>query len=249
MHFKVRPCLTLSAAILAATVSLGSRADTLHPNGFIAPSQTFELHRDSHAQSGIPVGGFTGTFGSPAEDLVFWCFDLDHTFSFGNNYNYTEVAMADATMEQRLSQLFDEAYASVTAPPTGYSLSDASTAFQLAVWNLEYDHDATVFAPGAPGNPSNHFWVTGGPSNHNAQTLAGLWLTNLNKFTGDGWTISQLLSTPTTREPTHHQDFITATYTPPQRDLPEPPAWTLALAALAGLVLTRQIKGERARGG
>jgi hypothetical protein len=241
MHFdlKARSCVTLVAAALAASVSFAARADTLHPNGFIfTPADTYQVHRDATAQN-VYVGGFEGSFGSPAEDIIFWCFDLDHTFSFGNNYDYTQQAIGDATLEHTLARLFDEAYAQVTD-------ADSSAAFQLAIWNIRYDSDTTV---SPPGSATNHFWATNpNPSSSTARNLANQWLANLNNYTGDGWDVTQLISTPD-RSGNHHQNFITATYTSLQRDLPEPPASALALVALAGLVFTRQFRGKRARGG
>jgi hypothetical protein len=241
MQSQARSYLALAAAAFAASVSLAASADMLHPNGFIfSPAQTFQVHRDATAQT-VNVGGFTGTFGSPAEDIIFWCFDLDHTFSFGNNYDYTEQAFANATVEHTLSQLFEEAYAHATTDG-----ATASAAFQLAVWNIAYDTDTSV---SPPGSSSNHFWATNpSPSGSTARELANSWLADLGNYSGDGWNVTQLISTPD-RSGNHHQNFITATYTPPQRDLPEPPALPLALAALAGLALTRQFRGNRARGG
>lgn len=244
MRLKARPYLALAAAILAASLSLPSRADTLHTTGFIfTPADTYTVHRDSTAQS-VYVGGFTGTF--DGDPLFFWCFDLDHFFSFNNNYDYTETPMASSTQRTQLAQLFDEAYQAATDPLHGAN-ADTSAAFQLAIWNIRYDHDSTVTPPGAPGNPTNHFWATNpGPSTSTARALADTWLQNLGNFSGAGWTIFNLDSTPD-RYGNHHQNFITASFT--SRDVPEPPALALALVALAGLVLTRRFKGERARGG
>lgn len=241
MSLKARLYTALLSCVLAGALSINARAGTLQPTGFIfAPADTFAVHRDAVNQN-VYVGGFTGAF--DLVDIVFWCFDLDNTFAFGNNYDYTEVPLSSPTLERQLARLFDEAYASATTDG-----ADASAAFQLAIWNLEYDNDATVSAPGFPGNPTNHFWATGGPTNHVARDLANTWLQNLDNYTGDGWTVTELLSTPD-RYGRHRQNFITATYQPPRQDVPEPSALPLALTALAGLVLMRSYKRERARGG
>lgn len=242
MSLRPRLYSALSSCLLAVALSSAVHADTLHTNNFIfSPANTYEVHRDAHAQN-VYVGGFTGTF--DLVDIVFWCFDLDHTFSFGQNYDYTEVPLADTTLETEFAQLFEEAYAHATTDG-----ANASAAFQIAVWNLEYDRDSTVSAPGFPTNPTNHFWVTNGAPSNAARDLANTWLANLDNYTGDGWTVTELLSTPEGLDQTHHQNFITGTYRPPQQDVPEPSMLLLALTALAGLIVTRSYKGERVRGG
>lgn len=241
MRLDGRSRFALAAAILTTTLSVGARAGTLQTIGFVSPpAETFEVHRNPPGiTQSVYVGGFTGAF--DLVDIVFWCFDLDNTFRFNQTYDYTVAPIADSTLERQLARLFDEAYSqAISGGP------DASAAFQLAIWNLEYDDDSTVSAPGFPTNSTNNFWVTGGPSNHVARDLANTWLTNLSNYSGDGWTVSELLSTPDSSG-RHRQNFITATYQPPQRDLPEPPV--LALVALAGVMLMRQFKGERVRGG
>ncbi|HEY1325940.1 MAG TPA: hypothetical protein VGI14_03315 [Casimicrobiaceae bacterium] len=239
MRFTARSRFAFVAAILAATLSVGTRADTLHTTNFVAtPADIYTVHRDSHAQT-VYVGGFIGVF--DLVDIVFWCYDLDHTFSFNQNYDYTETPMADATREGQLARLFDEAYAHAISDGP-----DASAAFQLAIWNIGYDTDVSV---SPPGSTTNHFWATApNPAGSTARDLANTWLQHLNDFTGDGWTVSQLVSTPD-QAGNHHQNFITATYRPPQRDLPEPSALALVLLAMAGCVLTLRFRGECARGG
>jgi hypothetical protein len=239
MSLKVRLYTALLSCVLASSLAFEARADTLHTTGFIfSPADTFEVHRDAVHQN-VYVGGFTGTF--DLVDVVFWCIDLDHTFSFNQNYDYTEVPLADAALETHLAQLYEEAYGHATTDG-----ADASAAFQLAVWNLRYDSDGSV---SAPGSATNHFWATAGHPTNAAIGLANTWLANLGSYTGDGWTITELMSTRN-RDGGHHQDFITGTYRPPQHDVPEPSMPALALTALAALLLVRTTyKGEQARGG
>src|SRR5690349_11621523 len=90
--------------VLAGTLAVGAaHATTLHTTGWMPvnanpqPPDTFTLHREapnpSHTQAGINTGGFAGTWNSAS--IFFWCFDLDHFFSFGQNYtDYVETTVA-----------------------------------------------------------------------------------------------------------------------------------------------------------
>jgi hypothetical protein len=202
----------LTAAALC--IAVPAHSTTLHTIGWLAPPpDSFTVYRGTTHQ-GVPAGGFTGTFGG--QPIVFWCYDLDHFFSFGNNYDYTAVPIVSL----RLSQLFAEAYGSVAGNPHN------SAAFQLAVWNILYDSDSTV--------SSGFFHATG---NATAINQANTWLGGL-KGNGGGWAITYLHSNARPES----QNFITATQT--SLKVPEPPTWALLLLTLA-LVAFVQTRGRK----
>lgn len=233
----IRLARPLAGFVLAVCLAASSIAfaDTLHTTGWLAPTppDNFQLHRTGHAAlTPGGVGGFTGTWnGNP---IFFWCFDLDQFFQFGHNYTeYTEETYAGPVLDD-LARLFDVAYFDVITNPN----RDNSAAFQLAVWNIEYDtdHDVHVgsfFADhGTPAPPAGH------PAD--ALNLATTWLSQLHDpgVSGAGWTITRLVS----RE---HQDFIIGTYEP-AKDVPEPATWALVLLAVAGVQQVRRT--QRIRG-
>jgi hypothetical protein len=201
----------LSAAFLLALAAAPVHADTLHTTTWIAPPpDVFTLHRDGKTdQPGIQVGGFKGTWNGV--DILFWCFDLDQNFNFRTDYgDYTASTYASPQLDD-IQRLFSIGFSQVFGAP------HASAAFQLALWNIEYDGDADV--------ASGSFRASGGSST--AVTLANDLLGGLHDpgVSGAGWTITRFTSL-------RHQDFIMGVHEP-SRDVPEPAAPALALVALA----------------
>jgi hypothetical protein len=199
------------ALFLAAAPAL---ADTLHTTGWMAPPpDNFTLHRDPNKDvRGGGVGGFTGTWNG--EEIYFWCYDLDQYFNFGQNYTDYTAAVYTGPDEGELQRLFAVAFDN-----TLFLDPHRSAAFQLAVWNIEYDSDNDV-AAGA-------FRAFNGTANTaGAVTLANSWLEEIRKpgTSGAGWTITRFSSD-------RHQDFIMGIHEP-SRLVPEPPALALVLLAL-----------------
>ena len=223
---------TLTVALIAATPSFAT--DTLHTTGWLAPTppDNFQLHRTGHAAlTPGGVGGFTGTWNGAS--IFFWCFDLDQYFNFGHNYTeYVEETYTGPQLDE-VARLFDVAYFDVIAAPN----RDNSAAFQVALWNIEYDTDADVRSGTFYADHGSPLPPTGHPGA--ALDLANTWLGDLHKpgVSGAGWTITRLVS----RE---HQDFIIGTYEP-SKDVPEPATWALLLLATAVMAGARKVKTIR----
>src|SRR5438105_1819836 len=198
------------AAALCATVP--ASANTLQTIGWVSPPpDTFTVHRGATSQN-VYTGGFTGVW-NLTESIFFWCFDLDHYFQLGHTYtnDYVVAAVSDP-LNTELRQLFEEAFSAADDSP------DNSAAFQLAIWNLLYDNDLTV--------SSGSFWANNGHAG--ALTQANAWLVGLSGYTGNGWSIRELLST--SQDP-RHQSFVVGDH-PPRQDVPEPSSLPLCMLAL-----------------
>jgi hypothetical protein len=220
---------SLAGCAIAASlaVSAPASATPLINTGWLAGAtgESYTIHWSGGTPAVNPAatGGFTGTFGGTP--IVYWCFDLLHTFSIGSNLDYTATQIIGALPTQ-LSTLFNVASAN-----GGYSDLDHSAAFQLAIWNLEYDGDTSL--------SSGSFYVTGGA---NAINIANAWLALLTNplYANPANTVTELDSTSHPQ----HQNFITFSNVPSQccRVVPEPPMLPLVItvAGLAALVQTRR---------
>ena len=222
---SVASCAIAGALALSAPAS-GTTLNNMHwlvpPGG---ESYTISWAGHTPVVNPAATGGFTGSFGG--NPIVFWCFDLLHTFSLGGSYNYSAIQMG-GNLATQLSELYNVANAN-----GGYGTLDGSAAFQLAIWNLEYDSDLLVNA----GN----FSVSGGA---NAINLANAWLAQLS---------NPLYATPVnnvynlnSNERPQTQNFITFSNVPSQL-VPEPPMLPLVVT-VAGLAVLVQIR-RRARVG
>jgi hypothetical protein len=216
---SIAACAVTAAFALAAPASATPLTNT---TWLVGSGEGFTVHRGATAQS-LSAGGFQGDFG--LNHIEFWCFDLDHTFSLGTPYDYIATSFTGA-LATRVAQLFEAG---------GDRATDAnhSAGFQLALWNIEYDSDLTVY-----GNTG--FYVTGTSA---AGDIANAYLADLANHTGSSVTLSRLTST--SRDP--HQGFITPNSVPLL--VPEPPAMPLVLTALAVLGLVETRRRMRARGG
>ena len=221
----------LKQAILGATVAtvLGAAslasADSLATKKWVAPPpQTFGLIGVNHM---VPTGGFEGTWNS--EDITFWCIELTQYFSLGTTYtnNYSPSAPSDEVFTL-LGQLFHEAYGSAKSD------SMHSAAFQLAIWEIVYDHANLNLGGGA-------FYVTNSNGHGDTVDLANDWLAHLGDYT-DNYTLIRLHSQS-------NQDFVT--YGTPvlrQNFVPEPAPFTLLGAAMLAMwiaVRRRRIQPTR----
>lgn len=227
---------TLASCAVAGVLSFAAptQATTLHTTGWLQPPEQFTIHWVGHtpAVAAPQTGGFTGNFGDPqpGTPIVFWCFDLLHTFSLGSTYQYNAVALSGGIANE-LSALLN-----VANNDGGFGAnSDHSAAFQLAIWNLEYDSDLTL----SGGN----FSVTG---NSTAIALANTWLSHI----GDAqYQNPTNLVIELTNE--SHQNFITFNNVPHEccRNVPEPPIVPLVLTALGAVALVESRRRMRVRGG
>jgi len=230
MRLASRLQRSLAGCAVAALLgfSASAAATPLHNTGWLAGSPGPSYHIDAAPVTpifpSVSTGGFTGTFG--LAPIVYWCFDLTHSFSLMSTNDYVASLLGSGTTATRLSELFNVASAN-----GGFTSLTNSAAFQLAIWNIEYDSDALV--------ESGTFAVSGGSA---AINLADSWL--------------GLLSNPTYANPTNavirldstdnpqHQNFITFSTIPNccGRTVPEPPMLPLVLtvAGLAVLVQTRR---------
>jgi hypothetical protein len=136
--------------------ALGAQAATMQLNNWTWGNGN-AVNATAPAYSGS-AGGFTGTLSgaSPATlDGVIntYCVELTESFSFGTAYsNYTVLdassyfsAAKVATLGKLISYVYDSNLFGSTA--AGYK-DDLSTALQLAIWNVVYDTDITLNAPG-----------------------------------------------------------------------------------------------------
>jgi len=229
---------TLAGCAVAATLAISApaAATALHNTGWLAGSQgpAYTIHGTAVPNPVVnpaATGGFVGTFG--VTPITYLCFDLLHSFSIGSTLDYTASALSGG-MATTLSHLFN-----VAAANGGFSDLDHSAAFQLAIWNIEYEGDASV--SGGTG-----FYVTGGA---NAINIANGWLALLNNplYANPDHAVIRLDSTSDPQ----HQNFITFTTLPNccGRTVPEPPMLPLlvTIAGIAALVESRRrarVRGE-----
>jgi hypothetical protein len=133
----------------------------------------------------------------------------------------TPVGMMGATKAAWLSELWGRYYDNAMSSP------ELSEAFAVAVYEIVYEDNSTVWDVTTVGSPGGRgFRCTGADT-----TTANLWLASLN---GDGPTAD--LRALTNRE---RQDFI-AEYEEPTGDIPEPATMLLLASGLAAGVAWRR---------
>ena len=228
LHRTIAACAIAGALCLSAPAAANTLQTTVWLNGSVA----LTTHRGATAQN-VAAGGFTGIWNTTTP-ITFWCFDLDHFFSVGSTYtDYTASPLGGGVATQ-LARLFEEAFGSAGASAVN------SAAFQLAVWEIEYDGGSLDVTAGSG------FSATGGGANGTAaRAQANAWLANLGSYTGASWSISQLLSAT-------HQDFIVGNLPPSKcckNDVPEPPVLPLVLAAMGAVAMVESRRRLRSRGG
>jgi len=198
----------------------------------------------------VSAGQFYGYFDPAAEAdgagaelddfLRFLCIDINDAANGGPN-SYTRDLLTSLTPAQltELTRLFNDYYPN-KATGTYYnggitnfgdfgSDSNASAAFQLAVWEIFFGNGVDLTT--LPFTASS-----------TAEATAQAWLDAINAESGTpgGWTFYTLTSNATG---TPYQKYLTAEYTQPLRTTPEPSTLVLlggALAAWAGALRRRQ---------
>lgn len=184
------------------------------------------------------------TSGFEADDFFrFFCVDLEAYANAGpNTYTRYDGVFGtgdsdDAADAAQLSRLFDLAYpnkstgvfyaAGAQTNFGSFATTQASAAFQLAVWEIWYDKDMNL----ATGN----FHAT---DSNGVAALAQTWLTAVGTGNAyaDGWHLYTFANAS-------YQDYLSVTYSEPRRQVPLP--GTLALfgaAALAAGAVRRKRK-------
>lgn len=231
-----RALLTSAAAAAFIAAAPTHAGPTLTPTGWASPPpgyETFSVHVGSLGLDGsVSAGGFTGTWGP--DTVLFWCYELNEFFSFGNAYtDYTATTVSDPVANTALSRLFTEAGGSAAAD----SSDDTSAAFQLAVWEIKYD-------TGGPYKlDSGNFQVAYDHGNiPNAVTIAQGWLDALSLGGPAAYTITLLSSVGNPG----HQDFIMGSTTVRQERVPEPSPIPLLGAGLMAMIFAlRRRQGAR----
>ena len=223
---------TLASCAVAGALSFAAPANAtlLSNTAWLAPPpESFHITWVGHTPAVNPAatGGFTGNFGG--NPITFWCFDLLHTFSLGTSYQYNAVQLVNGIANE-LSALLNVANAN-----GGYGGDNVhSAAFQLAIWNLEYDGDLSL--------TTGNFSVTG---DANAINLANSWLSHIGDAQYQSPTNAVIELTNET-----HQNFITFNNVPHEccRTVPEPPVLPLVLTAIGAVALVETRRRMRVRG-
>jgi hypothetical protein len=234
LHRATAACAVVGALALGGT----AHANTLDTTGFLNGSVGLTVHQGSLTEN-VSAGGFTGKWhsgGTPdvLSPITFWCFELTQYFSPGTSYpGYTASALGGGAVS-RIVQLFQEAFSLADDSSTN------SAAFQLAIWEIEYESSGIYDVTSGAG-----FYATGSGANFTAaRDQANTWLTHLNDYSGTGLTIALLSNSS-------HQDFITAGLPPSaccKREIPEPPLLPLVLAAMGAAALVESRRRLRSRG-
>src|SRR6476620_11467332 len=111
--------LVAGAALCSGPIATANPV-TLIPTGFAAGSESLDV--TGEPCSPVSAGAFAGTLeGNP---IVFFCFELTQTFSFGATYTYDD-SIPSGPKFTALSELFTEGFG------TALSSADFSVGFQL----------------------------------------------------------------------------------------------------------------------
>jgi hypothetical protein len=213
----------------AASASLVLADMTLRMTGF------------AYSYAGVSTNATSGTVGAgelagqmtrngATTSFLTYCTDLAQSFSWNTNYVYTEVATGTAHgFTTRQADLLGKLY---TLAGQGVDTTDASAAFQLAVWEI-------VTETGSKLDILNGgFKLTSGASS-SQRNQANNWLTAAADINAvSSFNATRLYSSTT-------QDFVVFTELPhgvssDSNKVPEPASYGLVGIALLGVVATRR---------
>ena len=228
--------VALADAFFGANPQPGSLTFTGFSNGWVAANI-------SGPYPNVEAGQFQGFFDPLAEQpdapgtndpddfLRYFCIDISHLASGGPNpYTRDEglPASLSAAKQAELTRLFDDYYPNKTIGTYysggaqtlfgSFASATDSAAFQLAVWEIFFG-DGTDLAH-APFTASSA-----------AESTAQGWLNAINGESGTpaGWTFY----TFTSNSRTPYQEYLSAEWTNPQHETPEPGSLALLCSAVA----------------
>lgn len=243
MGWAVGCALSLAATAALADAFAGANPITgqLVWSGFSNGGESATI---SGPISPVTAGQFYGTFdtdgGSAEADdfLRFLCIDISH-YANGSSNPYTRDILGNtlpvsSTQLTQLTRLFDDFYPNKTTGTYyaggaqtnfgSFATADDSAAFQLAVWEIWFG-DGTDLTK-APFIASSA-----------AQTKAQGWLDTINAQSGTpgGWTFYTFTSDT-------YQDYLSAEWSQPLKEAPEPNILLLLCSAVvvAGTVALRR---------
>lgn len=178
-----------------------------------------------------PAAEADGPGHEPDDFLRFFCIDINHLANAGPNPYTRDLGVPDATNAAQLARLFDLYYPDKTigtyysggAVTTFGDFADATTsaAFQLAVWEIWFDNDMNL--------STGTFTATSA-----AKTLAQSYLDAVNAGSGTppGWTFYTFTSNVSRDHPNQYQEYLSAEWTNPQHEAPEPGSLALLCSAV-----------------
>ncbi len=228
-----RTLMALGTAVALCSIPSVS-ASILIGNGYAIGSESFTLTSSTvtPAVNPLAAGGFTGTWDGNA--LLFWCFELDETFSFGvpyTDYVASPLSTSFPLLNAQVAELFQAAGGSIGANSSVLT----SAAFQLALWEIRYETSGTFNLTGGT------FMASGDATGALAIAQANTWLNNLP--TSSTYSITLLHS----GAPESHQDFVTDSRVPTLLLVPEPSMLPLVGVGFLGMLVALRRRGNQAR--
>lgn len=212
---------SVAAAALAGTAA---HASTLTFNGFEYGSRPISTTNPSVSAL---AGEFNMTNADTGESFLAYCIDLLTSISFGNSYSYDffdpDTRLPGSDIVSNLQALYSGNYA-------GVDTRNESVAFQMAIWEIAYETDASAGLNVGTGS----FGVSSNSTETN--TLANQYLGNLD-FSSEKYLLTFWDGEAGRR---HGQDLVSA------QPIPLPASAFLLLGGLGGLAAMRNRRKKAA---